>query len=287
MIPGSFDYHRPASLDEAVGLLGSLGEDALLVAGGHSLIPMMKLRMAAPEHLIDLQGLDDLKAISIEGDAITIGALITQAELIASDALHAVCPIIRETSLQIADPQIRNLGTLGGNVANGDPGNDMPAVMQTLDATYSLAGPDGRREVKARDFYEGTFFTARHDNEILASVSFTAPPAGHGAAYIKQKRKIGDYATAAAAVILTMTGGICEAASIGLTNVHDTPLWAKDAASALIGSAVDSAAIDEAVGQARAITSPVADGHGPSDFRTHIAGITVRRAIETALSRAS
>lgn len=287
MIPGSFDYHRPATVDEAVGLLGSLGEDALLVAGGHSLIPMMKLRMAVPEHLIDLQGLDDLKAISTDGGAITIGAMTTQAELIASDALHEVCPIIRETSLQIADPQVRNLGTLGGNITNGDPGNDMPAVMQVLDATYVLAGPDGQREVKARDFYEGTFFTARRDTEILTAVRFATPPAGHGAAYLKQKRKIGDYATAAAAVILTMTGGICEAASIGLTNVHDTPLWAEDASSALIGSAVDRTAIDDAVEKAKAITSPVEDGHGPVDFRTHITGIMVRRATEAALARAS
>ena len=287
MIPGSFDYHRPASVEEALGLLASLGDEALIVAGGHSLIPMMKLRLAVPEHLIDLQDLDDLKAISTADGTITIGAMATQADLIASDALNELCPIIRETSLQIADPQIRNVGTLGGNVANGDPGNDMPAVMQALDATYVLACPDGTRSVKARDFYEAAFFTALQDGELLTAVRIATPPAGHGAAYLKQKRKIGDYATAAAAVILTMSGGTCETASIGLTNVHDTPLWAEDASTALIGSAVDSSAIDAAASKAKAITSPVEDGRGSAEFRTHLTGVMVRRAIETALTRAS
>ena len=133
MIPGPFEYHRPSSLDDAIGLLSSLGDDALLVAGGHSLIPMMKLRMAAPDHLIDLQDVQSLKSIAVSGQQITLGAMVTQTELITSEELYAACPIIREASLQIADPQIRNLGTIGGNVANGVPGNDMPAVMQTLD----------------------------------------------------------------------------------------------------------------------------------------------------------
>ena len=286
MIPGSFEYHRPSSLDDAIGLLSSLGDDALLVAGGHSLIPMMKLRMAAPEHLVDLQDVQSLKSITIENNQITLGAMVTQAELIASEALHAACPILRETSLQIADPQIRYLGTIGGNVANGDPGNDMPAVMQMLDATYVLAGPNGEREVAARAFYEAAFFTAREENEILTAIRFAAPAAGHGSAYMKQKRKIGDYATAAAAVVLTMSGGVCETASIGLTNVADTPLWAEAAASLLVGTSVDEAAIKAAAEAAKAITDPAVDGRGPKEFRTHIAGIMVQRAISSALGRA-
>jgi carbon-monoxide dehydrogenase medium subunit len=286
MIPGSFEYHRPASLNDAVGLLSSLGDDALLVAGGHSLIPMMKLRMALPEHLVDLQDVQSLKSITVADGEIALGAMVTQTELIASDELHAVCPILREASLQIGDPQIRNLGTIGGNVANGDPGNDMPAIMQTLGATYVLVGPNGERKVAARDFYEAAYFTARKDDEILTAVCFDAPVSGHGSAYLKQKRKIGDYATAAAAVILEMSGDKCVSASIGLTNVGDTPLWAEEAGGLLVGSSLDADTVEKAVKAAKAITDPAADGRGPKEFRTHIAGIMVQRAIASARARA-
>lgn len=286
MIPGSFEYHRPSSLDDAVGLMSSLGDDALLVAGGHSLIPMMKLRMAAPEHLVDLQDVQSLKSISIDGSKVILGAMVTQSELIASNELCSVCPILREASLQIADPQIRNLGTIGGNVANGDPGNDMPAVMQTLNATYLLTGPDGEREIAAKDFYEAAYFTARSDNEILTAICFDAPAKGHGSAYLKQKRKIGDYATAAAAVILEISGGNCTSAYIGLTNVGDTPLFAEEASAILIGSSLDDDTVKKAVAAAKAITDPASDGRGPKEFRTHIAGIMVLRAVALAQSRA-
>ena len=287
MIPGSFDYHRPESIDAAISVLASLGDEARIVAGGHSLIPMMKLRMAVPEHLVDLQDIADLKGISVSTDRISIGAMTTQTEVIASEELLAACPILRETALQIADPQVRNVGTIGGNVANGDPGNDMPAVMQALDARYVVQGPGGSRELVARKFYEAAYFTALADGEILTAVTFARPPAGHGSAYLKQKRKIGDYATAAAAVILTMEGGACAAASIALTNVGDTPLYAEAAAAAIVGSTLDGAALDNAVEAAKAITHPAADGRGPAEFRTHVAGVMVRRAIETAAQRAS
>lgn len=286
MIPGSFDYHRPSTIDEAIGLLASHVGDALILAGGHSLIPMMKLRMATPEHLIDIQDIYDLSAISIGADQIDIGATVTQAQLIHSEELADCCPILRETSLQIADPQIRNLGTIGGNVANGDPGNDMPAIMQLLDADYVLQGPDGTRTVKARAYYEAAYFTARSENEILTSIRFAKPAAGHGSSYHKQKRKIGDYATAAAAVMLEVSNGSCTSASIAMTNLADTPLWAEAAANALIGSALDADAIAAAVAAARAITNPASDGRGPAEYRTHLAGIMVKRAIETAHARA-
>lgn len=286
MIPGSFEYHRPSSLDDAIGLLSSLGEDTLLVAGGHSLIPIMKLRMAAPEHLVDLQDIQSLKSITVNDDQISLGAMVTQAELIASNELHYVCPILRQASLQIADPQIRNLGTIGGNVANGDPGNDMPAVMQALDATYALAGPNGTREIAARDFYDAAFFTAREDDEILIGIRINTPASGHGAAYEKQKRKIGDYATAAAAVVLTLPGGVCETASIALTNVGDTPLLAEEAAAILIGTSLDDTTIKAAADAAKAIANPAADGRGPVDFRKHITGVMVQRAIAKAGARA-
>ena len=155
MIPGSFAYHRPASVKEAVSLLGSLGDDARAIAGGHSLIPMMKLRLASPAHLIDLAGVADLKGIREEGRDVVIGAMTTQHELIESDLLAKKVPILRETSLLIADPQVRYVGTIGGNVANGDPGNDMPAVMMCLNATYHAAGKSGERKIPAREFYQG------------------------------------------------------------------------------------------------------------------------------------
>lgn len=285
MIPGAFDYHLPSNLPDACRLLADLGEDARVVAGGHSLIPMMKLRMALPEHLIDLRGIDALRGIAIADGAITIGAMTTQAEIIASEGLVKACPILRETALQIADPQIRNLGTIGGNIANGDPGNDMPSVMQALSATYQVEGAQGGREIAARDFYEAAFFTALQDGEILTAIRIPLPPQGHGYAYQKQKRKIGDYATAAAAVILTMDGDSCKSASIGLTNVADTPLYAEAAGQALVGSTIDKAAIDAAAHAAEAITAPAEDGRGPAAFRTKVAGVMVRRAIEDARAR--
>lgn len=287
MIPGAFDYHQPESLPDACRLLADLGEDARVVAGGHSLIPMMKLRMAVPEHLIDLQKIDTLRGVTVEGDMITIGAMTTQSEVIASDGLAQHCPILRETSLQIADPQIRNLGTIGGNVANGDPGNDMPALMQALDAVYLVQSSDSAREIKARDFYEAAFYTALEETEILTGIRFKMPAAGHGYAYHKQKRKIGDYATAAAAVILTVEGGRCAAASIALTNVGDTPLFAEAASAVLVGTALDQPAIDAAAQGAEAITSPAEDGRGPAAFRTKVAGVMVRRAIDQAHRRAT
>jgi carbon-monoxide dehydrogenase medium subunit len=287
MIPGSFDYHRPGSVAAAVQLLADLGEEARVVAGGHSLIPMMKLRMAQPEHLVDLQDLAELRGVSVAAGLVTIGTMTTQAAIIASRELASACPILAEAASQISDPQVRALGTIGGNVANGDPGNDMPAVMQALDAVYLLQSLAGTREVRARDFYQGAFFTALADGEILTAVRFDAPPAGHGYAYLKQKRKIGDYATAAAAVILAMTAGRCASARVALTNVGDTPLFAEAASSALIGSALDKAAIDAAVAAAEAITRPAADGRGPAEFRTKVAGVMVRRAIEQAHARAA
>lgn len=287
MIPGNFAYHAPTSVDEAVGLLAELGEDARPLAGGHSLIPMMKLRLAPLEHLVDLRRIAALKGIRAEGGLLTIGAMTTQAELLASDLVAGHCPILQEAAALIADPQVRYLGTLGGNVANGDPANDMPALMQCLDAAYLLRGKGGSREVKARDFYEGAFFTKLGEGEILTAVKVPLPPAGHGYAYEKLKRKIGDYATAAAAVVLTMAGGKCKSAAIALTNVGETPLYAAEASAALAGTGVDKAAVDKAVALAEGITAPASDGRGPADYRTRMAGVMLRRAIQRALERAA
>lgn len=286
LIPAAFEYHRPRSLDEAIGLLATYGEDALVVAGGHSLVPMMKLRLAGPEHLIDLRELGDLVGIAEEGGSLVIGAMTTQHALIASELLASKVPILRETAAQIADPQVRYWGTLGGNVANGDPGNDMPAVMMALDASYRVRGKNGERNLAARDFYRGAYETARAAGEILTAIRIPTPPSGHGSAYEKQKRKVGDYATAAAAVVLVLSGGTCRSAAIALTNVADAPLFAADASAALVGTGIEDAAVAEAARRAKAIAAPSADGRGPADYRAHVAGVMVSRAIARAKARA-
>ena len=286
MIPGPFAYHRPASVKEAVSLLGSLGEDARAIAGGHSLIPMMKLRLASPAHLIDLAGVADLKGIREDGRDVVIGAMTTQHEVIESELLGKKIPILRETSFVIADPQVRYVGTLGGNVANGDPGNDMPAVMMCLNASYHAAGKSGERPIAAREFYQGAYFTALEPGEIVTAIRIPAPAAGHGYAYEKLKRKIGDYATAAAAVVLTMIGGKVASCSIGLTNVAETPLWAEAAAKILTGSTLDAATVKKAVTAAEAITSPATDSRGPAAYRTKMAGVMLTRALARAKERA-
>ena len=283
MVPGAFSYHRPDTIDGVVSLLGEWGDDARVIAGGHSLIPVMKQRLTDISQLIDLAGVDALKGIRIDGDIVTIGAMTTQHELITSGTLHEVAPIIREASLQIADPQVRYVGTIGGNVANGDPANDMPGLMQTMDATYHLVGPTGERTVAARDFYEAAYFTAREEDEILTSISFVANKGGY--AYEKQKRKIGDYATAAAGVLLFIDDGVCSSASIALTNLSDTPVYCDAAVEVLVGSSVDDNSITKAVKAAVEASDPVADTRGPVDFKKYVAGVIVKRAIQSAKTR--
>jgi len=286
MIPGAFAYHRPRSVNEAVAILADLGDEARPLAGGHSLIPVMKLRLAAPGNLVDLGGIADLKGIRQDGSDVVIGAMTTQAEVIASDLLAAAVPILRETALVIADPQVRAMGTIGGNAANGDPGNDMPAVMMALDARYVLASKGGERTVPARGFYQGVYLTGLAQGEVLTAIRIKAPAKGHGYAYEKLKRKVGDYATAAAAVILTMSGGKVATCAIGLTNVGDHALLAEDAARISVGSGLDPATVRQATAAAEAITAPAADGHGPAAYRTKMAGVMLARALARAKARA-
>ncbi len=276
MIPAGFEYHRPGDIASAIGILQEHGDEARVIAGGHSLIPMMKLRMAEMGHLVDLQAIDELKGIEVGAETVTLGAMVTQHELITHAGLAAAIPLIREAALQIADPQVRYMGTVGGNVANGDPGNDMPGLMQCLNATFDLSGPDGDRSVAARDFYEAAYFTAREDEEILTRISIPVPGAGVGQAYEKQKRKIGDYATAAAAV---MVGN--GTASVAMTNLADTPVWSEAASAALAGGDVEGcvAAMLDAI-------DPVADNRGPVEFKKHVAAVMLRRAIDRAQRRA-
>lgn len=284
MIPARFEYHRPADIAAALAILDEHGDEARVIAGGHSLIPMMKLRMADVAHLVDLQDIAELGGIAIDGRRVRIGAMTTQHALIEHEGLAGTAPILREAALQIADPQVRYMGTVGGNVANGDPGNDMPGLMQCLGATFHLAGSSGSRDVAARDYYEAAYMTDRGDDEILTAISFEAP--GGGQAYVKQKRKIGDYATAACAAIVRIEDGTCAEASIAMTNLSDTPVWSAEAGDALAGTACDAAAVDAAVSAALAAIDPAEDNRGPVEFKRHVAGIIVRRAIERAIGRA-
>lgn len=284
MIPAAFEYYRPQDMAGVLSLLQQHGDDARVMAGGHSLIPMMKLRMAEVPHLIDLQDVSGLSQIEISDDTIRLGAMVTQSDIIAHMGLQAAAPILSEAALQIADPQVRYMGTVGGNVANGDPGNDMPGLMQCLDATFTLIGLDGERDVKARDFYEAAYMTAREDDEVLTAIAIPRPKGGY--AYEKQKRKIGDYATAAAAVQIVKDGGTCAAASIAMTNLSDTPIFSDAAGAALVGTAVDDGAIKAAIAAMLGDIDPTEDNRGPIAFKNHVAGVILRRAIQRAWSRA-
>lgn len=284
MIPAAFEYYRPRDLAGVLSLLEEHGDDARVMAGGHSLIPMMKLRMADVPHLIDLQDVGGLSDIEITDGAIRLGAMVTQSDIIGHDGLAAAAPILREAALQIADPQVRYMGTVGGNVANGDPGNDMPGLMQCLDASFTLVGSDGTRDVPAREFYEAAYMTAREDEEVLTAVTIPLPKGGY--AYEKQKRKIGDYATAAAAVQIVKDGDTCVAASIAMTNLSDIPVFSEAAGAALIGTSVDDAALKAAMAAMLADIDPTEDNRGPVAFKKHVAGVILRRAIERAWSRA-
>lgn len=284
MIPAAFEYYRPKDMDGVLSILAEHGDDARVMAGGHSLIPMMKLRMADVPHLIDLQDVAGLSGIEVDGGQIRIGAMVTQHDIIDHADLTTAAPILREAALQIADPQVRYMGTVGGNVANGDPGNDMPGLMQCLDAQFTVVGTDGERTIAARNFYEAAYMTAREDEEVLTSVTFAAPKGGY--AYEKQKRKIGDYATAAAAVQIVRDGDICTEASIAMTNLSDTPIYSEAAGAALIGTTVDAAALTATVDAMLGDIDPTEDNRGPIAFKKHVAGVILRRAIERAWSRA-
>lgn len=284
MITAEFEYHRPSNIAGALAVLEEHGDDARVIAGGHSLIPMMKLRMAEVPHLVDLQDIVDLRGVTIVGEDITIGAMTTQHELINNQDLFISAPLIQEAALQIADPQVRYMGTIGGNVANGDPGNDMPGLMQCLDANFTLQGPEGVRIVKAREFYDAAYMTERDDNEILTHISFKVAKSGY--AYEKQKRKIGDYATAACAVLISKNGGNVSSASIAMTNLSDVPVLSVAAGTALIGTSCDASAVKVAVAAALKDIDPTEDNRGPVKFKMHVAGIIISRAITRAWSRA-
>lgn len=287
MIPAPFSYHRPKTVAEASALLTKHGASARVLAGGQSLIPMMKLRLTAPDHLVDLAGIAELKGIQRSGSTLVIGAMTTQQELAQSQVVADAVPIIREAALQVADPQVRYVGTLGGNIANGDPGNDMPAIMMCLDASYRLNGRWRAPTIKARDFYLGTYATALSPGALVTAIEIPVPATGHGWAYEKLKRKIGDYATAAAGVLLTVRSGKVATCAIALSNLGDKPLLSKDAAAAVIGTALEKSALDAAVAAARRMMSPASDTRGSAEYRISVGGVMVERALRRAFERAN
>jgi carbon-monoxide dehydrogenase medium subunit len=286
MIPAGFDYHAPRSVPDAVRLLGELGPDAKLMAGGHSLLPMMKLRFAEPRHLIDLGRIDALRGIAQGGSEIRIGAMTTEHEILASALLAEKLPLLVEGARTIADPQVRYKGTIGGDISHGDPGNDHPALMLALDASFVLAGPKGERVVPADGYFVGLYSTLAQADEILVQIRIPVPPAGSGGSYQKLKRKTGDFATAATAVLLQMTGGQVTRASIALTNVGSTALKATAAAASLQGKAVDDASVEEAARLAMDICDPLPDLRGDADYKRAMCGEMTRRAIRAAAARA-
>ena len=286
MIPASFDYHAPRSVADAVKLLVDLGGDAKLLAGGHSLLPMMKLRFAQPSHLIDLGRIADLRGISQSGDEFRIGAMTTEAELLLSSLLADKVPLLVEGAGWIADPQVRARGTIGGDISHGDPGNDQPALMLALDASFVLHGPNGDRVVKADGYFVGPYATLLEADEILTQIRIPVPPPGSGWSYQKLKRKTGDFATAATAVVLQTKSGRVAKASIALTNVGPTALKASAAEASLVGKALDEASVAEAARLAMSICAPTPDQRGDAAYKTAMCGEMTRRALQAAAARA-
>ncbi len=286
MIPRPFEYHAPRSLPDALRLLSDLGDDAKLLAGGHSLLPMMKLRFAEPAHLIDLGKIAELRGIRQEGEQIIIGAMTTENELIWSPLLQEKIPLLVEGARLISDPQVRNKGTIGGDIAHGDPSNDHPALMLALNASFVLKGLAGERVVAVDDFFLGTYYTALEPGEILTEIRLPIPATGSGWNYAKLKRKTGDFASAAAAVMLRLRGEVVEDVRIALTNVGPTALSAQAAADYLRGKVLDDGAMAEGARLAMAICDPAADLRGDIAYKTAMAGEMTRRALSVAKSRA-
>ncbi|MBF6618374.1 MAG: xanthine dehydrogenase family protein subunit M [Candidimonas sp.] len=287
MIPRPFEYHAPQSLPEAINLLTEYGDEAKLLAGGHSLLPMMKLRFAQPGHLIDLGKIPGLKGISEVGNEIRIGSMTTENELIWSEVLQRKCPLLVEGARLISDPQVRYMGTIGGDIAHGDPGNDHPALMLALDASFVLQGPSGERVVAAADFFLGTYYTALVPNEILTEIRIPTPDARTGQCYSKLKRKVGDFATAASAVLLRMDGTSVDYVSIALTNLGPVAFKASEAESFLLGKELNEQTIQQACQLTMSACDPVADLRGDVKYKMAMAGVMTDRALRTAHSRAT
>src|SRR5215472_12439808 len=268
MIPPSFEYLRPTTIPEAVKLLQQHGDEAKILSGGQSLIPMMKLRLARPAYLIDINRIKGLSYVREEGGFLKIGALTREAELEAAPLIQSKYPIILDTTHVIADPQIRNLATVGGNLAHGDPANDHPATMLALRARVVATGANGERVIPIEQFFETLFTTALQQAEILTEIRIPIPPAHSGGAYFKLERKVGDFATAAVAAQVTVDpSGVVQNAGIGLTNVGPIPIKAKAAEDFLEGRRLDATSIAQAAQFAADASQPSSDLRGPAEYK--------------------
>ena len=287
MIPDRFDYHAASSLSEAVELLERYGPEAKVLSGGQSLLPLLKLRLGHAAHLVDISRLAELDYIKEEGGYLKIGAATREVELERSDLVRTKYPILLDTTVVIADPLVRNRATVGGNLAHGDPGNDHPATMLALGALVVATGPAGQRIIPIERFFTGIFTTALAANEILTEIRIPIPPDRSGGAYVKLERKVGDYATAAAAVQVTLgPAGQVERVGIGLTNLGPTPIKAVEAERYLGGRAAGDATIAEAARLAADATSPSADRRGDVDYKRDMARVLTARALKQAIQRA-
>jgi carbon-monoxide dehydrogenase medium subunit len=287
MIPAPFEYHRPATLQDAVALLGRLGAEAKVLAGGQSLIPLMKLRLASPRHVVDLNRIPGLGAIVERDGALVIGALVRESELEGSDVVRRRFPILADACQVIADPVVRNLATVGGNLAHGDPANDHPAAMLALEAEVVAVGPHGTRRVPVAGFFTGPLATALGPGEILTEIRVPLPPPRTGGAYLKMERKVGDFATAGVGIQLTLgADGAVARAGIGLTNVGATPIKAQRAEGLLRGRRADDAAIREAARAAADESDPAADLRGSVEYKRDLVRVLTARALRRALERA-
>ena len=286
MIPGAFDYHAPTSLDEAIALLDRFGDSAKILAGGHSLIPAMRFRLAAPEQLIDINRLADLEYIREEDGHLAIGALTRESALEESPLIRDRYPLLADTVRVIADPLVRNMATVGGNLAHADPANDHPATMLAYGAEVVARGPDGSRTISIDDFFVGLFECSLKASEILTEIRIPTPPQGSGGAYLKMERKVGDYAVSAVAVQLTMDGESVSAVRVGLTNVNPVPLRATDAEAALAGEAVTDQVLEAAGRAAAAQCDPSADLRGSVEYKRDLTRVLTKRAVRQAIERA-
>jgi carbon-monoxide dehydrogenase medium subunit len=287
MIPSRFDYVAPSTLDDAVTLLREHSGEAKVLSGGQSLIPMLKLRLATPTVLVDISRIDGLEYIQERDGALRIGALAREADIEQSAVVRDRYPLLLDTARVIADPIVRNSATICGNVAHGDPGNDHPATMIALDASFVLQGPNGTRTVAARDFFVGLFTTVLEPDEILTEVVIPTPPPRSGGAYIKLERKVGDFATAAVAAQVTLeANGSCQRAGIGLTNVGPTPIRATNAEAFLQNKPLDATTIAEAATLAASVAEPVADRRGTEDYKRDLIRVLTSRALTLAGRRA-
>ena len=281
MIPVAFDYARPKTVDEAIAALQAGGEDAKIMGGGQSLMPVLRLRMAAPSVVVDTTRIDEMKGIADTGDTITIGAGETHHAVMNNPLVKQHVPLLVQATATVADPQIRHRGTVGGALAHADPAGDLPAVAAALDAQFTIAGPGGRRTVGAAEFFEDYFTTAVGPDEVLVSMAFPKMGAGWGTHYEKFNRTAQAWAIVGVAAAVKTEGGKITEARVGLTNMGATPIRAKAVEAALVGAA-SIADIEAAAAHAAEGTSATSDIHADAEYREHLARVLTKRAVATA-----